>query len=134
MRNQNPIKFQIIHKGTPFYILGIESFIIGDFERAVFYMDAAFSEDISSYKSLNDTPSRLFFALDIKNQNQMALPIVKKIRELIKALFENVNFNGGPLLTHENLTEKLIDVPFQELRTIATAYLSFILEYDARKT
>lgn len=130
--NNNSNKFQIIHKGTPFYFLGILSFIIGDFERAVFYMDAAMSEDIRSYKFTKNTPSRLFFALDVTNQNHMALDIVKKIRKLIELMIEKVKNDGGPILTSENLTQKLISV--NELRTIATAFLSFILEYDARKT
>lgn len=132
LNKYDSIKFQKIHKGTPFYLLGILSFVIKDFERAVFYMDAALSEDTRSYPTQGETPSKLFFALDIKNQNQMALPIVEKIRNLIKSMLRNMSVNGGPLLTHEILAQKLINSESNELRSLATAYLSFILEYEAR--
>ncbi|MFA5387433.1 MAG: hypothetical protein WC322_03480 [Candidatus Paceibacterota bacterium] len=39
-------KFDKMHKGTPYYFLGWTAFDFRDYERAVFYMDAAISEDI----------------------------------------------------------------------------------------
>ncbi len=130
--NYDSKKFQRIHKGIPFYFLGIRSFIIGDFERAVFYMDAALHEDLRFHQTLNNTPSRLFFALDTSNPNQFALDIVKRIRKLLKSMLVNAQKCGCTVLTIEDIVQKLINNRIPELRTIATSYLSFILEYEVR--
>jgi hypothetical protein len=132
--NHDPKKFHTIHKGTPFYFLGTQSFIIGDFERAVFYMDVALSEDKRSYPFLKNTPAKLFFALDSTDPNQLALDIVKRIKELIESLFEKVKASGGPYLKHRDIVNILIDSPTSEIRTIATSYLTFLFEYETRKS
>jgi|SRR5579883_2230027 len=38
--------FDRLHKGTPYFWMGLASYQIGDFDKATFYMDVALSEDI----------------------------------------------------------------------------------------
>src|SRR6266540_6902466 len=41
----DPTLYARIHKGTPFYLMGWLAYEIKDYEKGVFYMDAALSED-----------------------------------------------------------------------------------------
>jgi len=46
LRNEDPQKFLRMHKGTPYYFLAWTAFDLRNYEKALFYMDAAISEDI----------------------------------------------------------------------------------------
>jgi len=46
IKNVNPNKYNKIHKGNPLYFLGWIAFDLKNYEKAVFYMDAAAAEDI----------------------------------------------------------------------------------------
>jgi len=41
-----PEAYAGIHKGTPFYFLGMAAFLVHDYETAVFFFDAGVSEDL----------------------------------------------------------------------------------------
>src|SRR5688572_13546572 len=45
LNTDNPQRYKSLHKGTPFYFLGVASYVSGDFERAMFYLDSALSSD-----------------------------------------------------------------------------------------
>ena len=51
-------QYQQIHKGTPFYFLGIAAFRCHDYETAAFLMDAALSEDMQNHATNTDTPAQ----------------------------------------------------------------------------
>ncbi len=71
-----PEKFRRCHKGTPYYFLAWTAFDFRDYERAVFYMDAAISEDIkastSSPTGWHKTPAAKFMFLRKDDPNQAA--------------------------------------------------------------
>jgi hypothetical protein len=46
LKAHNQDQFFRIHKGTPYYFLGWTAFQIEDFDKALFYMDTAISEDL----------------------------------------------------------------------------------------
>ncbi len=45
IRIQNIEKYDKIHKGTPFFWIGWNSFLIKNYDQAIFYLDAALAED-----------------------------------------------------------------------------------------
>ena len=50
MAENDPNRYRELHKGTPFYFLGMASYSARDFEKALFYMDAALEEDLRLHK------------------------------------------------------------------------------------
>lgn len=42
----DPLKFQQIHKGTPYFFLAYTALDLGDYDRALFFLDAAVAEDM----------------------------------------------------------------------------------------
>ena len=46
LKSEDPAKFSLMHKGTPYYFLAWTAFEIRNFSKAVFYMDLALGEDI----------------------------------------------------------------------------------------
>ncbi|HRJ98558.1 MAG TPA: hypothetical protein PL089_02935 [Ignavibacteria bacterium] len=68
-------KYKIIHKGTPFYFIAMGAIMVGDFEKGVFYMDAAKSEDEKNGFGM-EQPAGLFFNFEANNENQAAVLFV----------------------------------------------------------
>ncbi|HMQ70639.1 MAG TPA: hypothetical protein PKA90_16805, partial [Ignavibacteria bacterium] len=102
-------KYEKVHKGSPFYLLAINSFRIEDFERAVFYMDAAINEDIKNHKDIPNTPAKLFFRLDSEIRDQAAFFIVCKINDSLKSLFDDVKDEGGPIYNINLIVKYLLE-------------------------
>ncbi len=128
-------KYEKVHKGSPFYLLAINSFRIEDFERAVFYMDAAINEDIKNHKDIPNTPAKLFFRLDSEIRDQAAFFIVCKINDSLKSLFDDVKDEGGPIYNINLIVKYLLENSINnkpELRTIASSFLSFVMEFETR--
>jgi hypothetical protein len=46
LKMTDPLKFQQIHKGTPYFFLAWTAFDLGDYDRALFFLDAAVAEDM----------------------------------------------------------------------------------------
>jgi len=65
LRDADAARYEAIHKGTPFYFLGVASYLGQDFERALFYMDCALEQD---HRLHGDrwyrVPSGMFVRLD----------------------------------------------------------------------
>jgi len=68
-----------IHKGNPFYFIGIASFLINDFETAVYFMDAAVTEDlnIGAHPTSNPRASTRFLTLEGEKNDQFAKGLTK---------------------------------------------------------
>jgi len=131
-------KYLRIHKGTPFYFLATAAYVAGDFERALAFMDAAVEEDRRIRgASWRNVPSGLFFRLQPEEKNQFARQVVKQVTEVLHTHFTQVAAAGGPTLTVNDLTAKLIEPALDaaaELRSVVTALFTFLLEYSSRLT
>jgi hypothetical protein len=46
LRAADPQRYQRIHKGTPLYFMSWLAFDLGNYEKALFYIDSAISEDV----------------------------------------------------------------------------------------
>ena len=82
-------KFVTMHKGTPYYWMGMAAYLLANFETAVYLMDASVAEDVKNDPGSTDTPSRLFFRLESENPNQAAQKLTEDAeRQLTKHLGE----------------------------------------------
>jgi hypothetical protein len=46
LQERNQLKYNQIHKGTPFFFLSWLAFDLRNYEKALYYLDAAISEDV----------------------------------------------------------------------------------------
>lgn len=136
LQNADPEKYLRIHKGTPFYFLATAAYVAGDFERALAFMDAAVEEDRRLHGAQwRNVPSGLFFRLQPEEKNQFARQVVKQVTEILQTQLAQVTAIGGPALTLNDLTTKLIEPALDataELRSVVTALFTFLLEYSSR--
>lgn len=133
--------YRNIHKGTPFYWMGMASFLMHDFTTATFFFDAAVSEDINnkSEKELKESPSILFALLDDSKAEQAARYLVSATKQRIE---EYINIYNDPSLNNGNLNldfirnsllKKSILCMNHPWRNLSTSLISFFLEWDYRQ-
>ncbi|MCK1402217.1 hypothetical protein IVB39_29525 [Bradyrhizobium sp. 39] len=137
MRGANRKLYDSSAKGTPFYVLGAAAAACHDYQSAAFYFDAAVSEDLAHYPERNDTPALLFMRLVHTNPNQRAHVLVNTAANKLQAVIDSYNArdNHQPL-TFDELRARFLDKTIRDSnphrRTMVTALISFILEWDHR--
>ena len=130
-----------VHKGTPFYWLGTAAFLKHDYEIAVFFFDAAVSEDlrISAHPVHNSTPSIRFILVEGDQPEQAALPLVRETQNRLEAAITAYNQLPGRPATVAPLEMREVRSSFLQravrrggegFRTLATALISFCLEWS----
>ena len=137
LHNSDPDKYGLIHKGTPFYFLSWTAFDLRNFEKALFYIDAAISEDVR--KSPNDwidQPGSAFLILR-EPQNQVARRIVLRVRQLLQEELNRFNAIPGHAPLHiQNFIDRFVRVLVLEQdaikRTIVSAFYVFLFEFFDR--
>jgi hypothetical protein len=131
-----------IHKGGPFYWLGMAAFMFRDFETSVYFMDAAVAEDLRRDAAVVDTPAMLFITLRGHHPHQAAREFVAMSESLIAGIIQTyLKYQGRdasvPELTLDDLRGKFLYAATQpqnrRLRSVATALISFFLEGSKRK-
>jgi hypothetical protein len=132
-----PTEYERTPKGTPFYLLGIAAFLSHDYQTATFLFDAAASEDLKHNPTTKDAPALLFMQLNIKNQNQAALPIVKGVAARIEATIKKYNArDGSQTITlndvRRHFLSRVLTAGQPHRRTLTTAFISFFGEWDYR--
>lgn len=140
LKNDDDEKYKIIHKGTPFYFLAWTAFLMGDYEKSVFYMDAAISED---KKNLPDDWKKYPAGKSLTLSDvayQLAKIITQELTEQLNTQFDRFNKiperRNKKKLTIKKLVNKFV-MPLMEnpeARSIITAFYSFISEYNDRLT
>lgn len=138
----NSNHFMEIHKGTPYYFLGWTAFQIEDFEKGVFYLDSAISEDLRllgpayDVNSTQGTPG-IDFLLLTGSGNQVALATAAELMHLVENEINYFSGKAGVTLTKDVFVQKFIKESglFRDgtFRTIVTSLYSFILEFQSRQ-
>lgn len=130
-----------IHKGGAFYWLGIASFLVNEYEMATFFFDASVSEDIrwGDDPLTNPSPAMRFMRMDGEHPNQAARDLVRfaqaRIESLINdynALSENTTNNITIQILRDHLFIPSISEEHKNWRSLASAFISFFLEWDYR--
>jgi hypothetical protein len=135
--------YERAHKGTPFYWLGTAAFLAHDYQTAVFFFDAAVSEDIraGSDPKKSDSPALKFLYIQGDQHNQAALPLVQKMELTIERAIGDYNSRPGrphgvPEITLDDIRHYFLRAVLSSnqsrLRTLATTFISFFLEWTHR--
>lgn len=131
-------RYREMHKGTPFYFAGTASYLARDFEKALFYMDAALEEDLRLHKrGWPKVPSGRFVLLDSDSTEQFARPLVVRTRALFEEVMTKIRNDGGIGLSVDDLRSKLVYPAMNTTpgkRSAVTGLISFLLELQSRIT
>lgn len=132
-----------IHKGTPYYWLGTAAYLQNDYQTAAFFYDAAVSEDleIGAHPIHNPTPALYFMTLRSEPDRQAARQLVDVSQARVQSMLDIYNAMTGKPAGAPNLTIEALRYKFfipavtpgnPEWRTLATAFISFFIEWDFR--
>lgn len=136
--------FSKIHKGHPFYFIGISSFLLRDFEIAIYFFDAAVSEELKfgTHPIDNPSPSTRFLMLDGDSKEQAAQKLTQDAQEKVERIityYENEVLKDPSIqcLTLNDLRNKfilyaLVSNKKPGLRTLLTAFITYCIEWDFR--
>ncbi|MEN8128114.1 MAG: hypothetical protein ABFR90_09965 [Planctomycetota bacterium] len=135
LQQRNPEKYLQIHKGTPFYFLSWLAFDLRNYEKALYYLDAAIQEDIKNASNDWTTlPAPSF--LKLISKKHAAQRTVEEIRNILSSHINQFNsISGLPLITLEDFIKKFVENEMQTapMRTIISAFYVFLLEYEERR-
>lgn len=130
-----------IHKGHPYFFIGITSYRLGDHQTAISFFDAALAEDLTIQDD-KERPSHLFFLLkgdDPKNAARLDTQYVEtKVKRAIDHYSEVVkNKQDVSRFDIEVLRDVFIKHILKNkddigLRTLLTAFITFVVEWDFR--
>jgi len=137
----DPALYAKIHKGTPYYWLGMAAFFVKDFQTATFFFDAAVSEDIRAGldPARNPSPSFHFILIDGGQPNQAAQLLVKSMQRQIEAQIDQYNQRGGrhpscPSLdigiVRDHFLRPALTQSREPWRSLATTLITFVLEIE----
>ncbi len=135
MKEHDAAQYYKVHKGTPFYIIGWTSYQFQNFRKAIFYMDAAVSEDLKfdAVKDRYETrPSIDFFLLKEQTQGSGIATHIKLI-DTVKTSLNNYHFAGGGKISVDDFRHKFAnDMLYAgvEERSLLSALYTFFLEYE----
>lgn len=128
-------KYYLIHKGTPFYFLAWTAFQIKDYEKAVFYMDAAIAEDMRIPDShWTERPMGLIATLS-ERKDHTAVKVATEMRELIEDVRKDFNSACSRNLLMSDFVKNFVVGLVNENknnRSIVSSLYSYILEFDDR--
>ena len=136
--------FTKIHKGHPYYFIGIASYLLDDYQTAIYFFDAAVTEDINAGADPidNPTPSTRFLMLEGEANYQAAKELTKfaqtKVERALEHYHSKITKNPGiSNLTLDELRKDFIcyaltakDKP--GLRTLVTSFITYCIEWDFR--
>jgi len=134
--------FRKIHKGTPFYWMGIASYLLNDFQSATFYFDASVTEDLKNWENPQNKPSLLFAKLEVGEFAQAAKDLVVKTQERVEEYLNIYNDKylvetGSKKIEIEDIREKFLRPAVSKIdhewRTLVTTFITFFLEWDYRQ-
>lgn len=134
------IKYEQMHKGTPFYFISWLAFTIKDYEKAIFYMDAAIGEDIrksagtANPTSWQGSPASSFIILDPALLGPSARSITIDFTSKLSTEIQRFNGNIGVSLTLQLFKDRFVrqNISSNSYRSIISGLYVYILEFEER--
>ena len=141
-RNADFDAFSLIHKGGIYYWIGIAAFFVRDYQTAVFFIDAAVSEDLRrSYDLKNPSPAIKFLLVDGDAFGHAGKPLVELMQAKIKVFLDLYNHIPGRNPSDRNFELEDLRKYFinnsltnqnSHWRSLVTTFISFIIEWNDR--
>lgn len=139
IQNWNSEIYSFIHKGTPFYFCGIHSFDIGSYDRAIFYFDAAFSEDVKNKPEKDafhweNSAAYAFYRLDINYGNDIVKIPANKIKGILDPLIKEFASSLKVQFNIDFIVNKFVKTNIKDgsYRSIIPALYLFAVESERR--
>jgi hypothetical protein len=136
LRERNRQKYEQVHKGTPFFFLAWLAFDLRNYEKALYYLDAAISEDVKNAgQRWINLPGALF--LKLTTQRHVAERVIEQIRTLLVEQLNRFNsISNLSTISPDGFIDKFISRLMQDssTRTIISALYIFLFEYKERQT
>jgi hypothetical protein len=145
-RNVDLKSYREIHKGGPYYWMGIAAYLFNDFQTATYYFDSAVSEDLRNKNRAKDetTPAMCFMLLHGDQPAQAAQSLVKDVEARIEELVEKYNKRAKLLpvginsISLETIRKKFLRPALlkkhSSYRSMATVLISFCREWDHKNS
>lgn len=134
LHSRNPHKYEQVHKGTPFFFLAWLAFDLRNYEKALYYLDAAISEDVrNAGANWTDLPGALF--LRLTTAPHVAERVIRGIRRLLSVQINRFNaISGLSPLSIDVFIDRFVVQLMQtaSTRTIISALYVFLLEAAER--
>jgi hypothetical protein len=137
MQERDAAKYDAFHKGTPFYFLAWLSFDLRNYEKALYYVDAAISEDIRTAGhrmdglDWRDRPASLFLRL---RSGGIGDRTVRELRTLLSKQIGRFNETSKchPSISVDDFVDRFVIrlLDRQETRTIISAFYIFLIEAE----
>jgi hypothetical protein len=131
----NEDMYSRMHKGLMFYFMGIAAYRINAFSLAIYYIDAAVSEDLRNEPDNYNSPSKLFLRLQGDEDKQAAKELVQdaqgRIENHINHYNERINTYAleFPRLTITDIRKYLLEKASlsnqPDIRSLATTFITF---------
>jgi hypothetical protein len=142
LQRKDADKYRLLHKGTPFYFLFWTAFDARNYEKSVFYLDSAVSEDMRCDPDnwIERPASKL---LMLHDELQVAQRVKAQILGSLQFEFDRFNaVSGLKPITVENWREfvkRLLKADFSgdashSKRSIVSTFYTFLLEFSDRNT
>ncbi|UFH54795.1 hypothetical protein [Spirosoma sp. KNUC1025] len=133
LQRLDPEKYSIFHKGTPFYFLAWLAFDMRNYNKGLFYIDAAIAEDINQRPVEGYTGEAIQFYL-LERENEFTKRTVDRIRDTIEAHLSRwsdiTKVNISRQIFIDNFVKKILLDNNKYKRSIISAFYVFLLEFD----
>lgn len=133
LKQLDPDAYARIHKGVPFYFTAISSFVLRNYAEAVYFFDAAVSEDLQNDPG-ERTPAIMFLEIDGDPKNQAARQLSRIAEKKLQVFVDQYNLLPAAIPTSiPEIRRKFLSRAWgdrQEWRTLATSLISFLLEWE----
>lgn len=141
LSSHNRIRYEHIHKGTPFYFMGWTAFQTENYEKGIYYFDQAIAEDIRKSESADITVIRnnpAVKSLLLDPQNLPGIVVALELRREMDDAFSRFNQGSGLAMDANSFVSGFVigsgNYLDSTFRTIVTSIYSFILEYHTLVT
>lgn len=140
----NPDAFAKIHKGHPYSFIGISSYLLDDYQTAIYFFDASVTEDINCGADPinNPKPSTRFLMLEGEQNYQAAKQLTKYAQTKVERALDHYQCEitkdkGSPQINIIDLRKEFIYSALTTkhkpgLPTLVTAFITYIIEWDFR--
>lgn len=137
LRAADQAKYELMHKGTPFYIMSWLAFDLRNHEKALFYIDAGVSEDVrKTEKTLNPDSWKAQPGTDflrLQEGNAVAGRAIDKVRLVLGEELTRFNrISGRPPLAIDDVVRFVGLFLNATERTIISALYNFVMESRER--
>lgn len=136
IHNLDSTKYDFIHKGTPYYFMYWTAFDVEDYEKAIFYLDAAVSEDYRlDNNTWQHTPAGTLLLLNTQIDGPAAKHITEEVESSISRHITRFNQLSGATFSVQSFINQYVMRYIGQVgfRSMISALYVFILEYTTRK-